>query len=98
MARKKLLVMESQLNRERFLETAEAWRNELRRTQRRLSGFAALGAVAPQLASLLPRIGRPVSRDSTAGGKSGLAGLLNSAATGASWWFTLRSLWRWNER
>ena len=93
-ARKKLLLMESGVNREKFLEGVSEWRAAAHRSKEHLTTLGSIASLAGKLAGALPAIGNMFSRRATpnAGAKPKIPLLVNTAVTGTSLWLLLRSL------
>jgi hypothetical protein len=83
--------MESQLHRERLLETLAACQQKLRHSQGQMAGFTKLVAVASRCSALFPSFGRLFSRAGAAEDQPRLLSVLDAAACGRSLWILLRS-------
>ncbi len=93
-ARKKLLLMESELNRLQFIEAVRDWKAEFRRSKQQLASFGSLASLAGKVASVVPALGGLFSRRPAHRKKRRFSSLFNGMLTGTSLWLLLRSLRR----
>lgn len=94
-ARKRLLLMESELNRAKLGEAIDAWRAELDRSREQLTRLTSIASLAGRVFSAVPAIGKFFGRRPSVGGKKNkLPFWLNSMMTGTSLWLLFRSFRR----
>jgi hypothetical protein len=93
-ARKRLLLLESELNRTRLVEAVDEWKDEFERSKQQLASLGSLASLAGKVARFVPAIGGFFSPRPSAEKKRKVPFLLNSLMTGTSVWLFLRSLRR----
>ncbi len=94
-ARKRLLLMESEINRAKLGEAIQDWQDEFERSKEQLTRLTSLASLAGKVASAVPAIGRFFTRRPGATGKkTKLPFWLNSMVTGTSLWLLFRSFRR----
>lgn len=93
-ARKRLLLMESDLNRVQLIETLHEWKQEFHRSTQPLHHLGSLASLAGKAAVTIPAIGRMFFHRHSPGKKNGLPGILRGMLTGTSLWLLLRSFRR----
>ena len=93
-ARKRLLLMESELNRTKMVNAIEGWKGELRHAKEQLTRLTSIASVVGQVAAAIPAITGLFSNRKVADKKPKLPFLLNSLRTGTSLWLLFRSLRR----
>ena len=95
--RKRLLLVESELNRVQLLREAGEFKNEIRRLKEQACEISSLASSAAKLAGMFSAVGRVFSHreDGEKGSGSWISTLFNGAKAGASLWLLLRS-WRRN--
>jgi hypothetical protein len=92
-SRKRLLLTESELNRQHLVREWHAWKDEFESSKRELSSLGSLASLTTKLAATFAAAGHAFSRGNGAK-RSWISALLNGATTGTSLWFLVRSLRR----
>lgn len=94
-ARKRLLLMESELNRATLEEAIGEWKDEFDRSREQLTRLTSIASLAGKVASALPAMGNLFRRRPGTGSKKAkLPFWLNGVMTGTSLWLLVRSFRR----
>src|SRR5579859_6010868 len=90
-ARKKLLLLESDLNREQLVEAVHDWKHAFHRSKEHWIQFGAVASTAARLTATFSTVRRLFSRSNPGGRKSWFSMLFDGVSTGASLWYLLCS-------
>jgi hypothetical protein len=93
-ARKKLLLLESDLNREQFLRAVQDCKAAIEHSGQSWFHFESLTSLLTKSVPAFPAINRLFATGPAGGKKSKLAFLFDAVSTGTSLWFLIRSLRR----
>ena len=88
---KQLLLLESDLNRARLIETAQEWKAACHHTKERLAHLGAMASTAATVATTFSTVRRFFTRSKTGENKGWLSLLLDGMSTGTSLWYWMRS-------
>jgi hypothetical protein len=89
--RKQLLLLESDLNRARLVETLDELRQEFHHSKERLAQLGSMASTAAKVVATVSSARRILSRRGLNGKKSWLSFLFDGMTTGTSLWYLFRS-------
>jgi hypothetical protein len=90
-ARKQLLLLESQLNRDQLVTAIQEWRDEFHRSKALLSRISSVASMATRALATVSTVKRLFSRGRDGAKKSWLSYLFDGLSTGASLWSIFQS-------
>jgi hypothetical protein len=85
-AQKKLLLLESDLNRTQLLADAREWKAEVHRAREHFLSLGSMAATAAKVAATVSTAGRLFSRRNSDGKRSWVSTVIGGVTTGVSLW------------